>query len=264
MPERLDGPRAPLGVPSRRRVSSSAGRSANDAAPAMLLVDVRRPSRHLHEPRRRPRARPPTSTASRAADGGAQAPHSGDRRFVGDDRRGLRDLGCSAASGVEKPSSARLDGQRSLSDAVLAARAAGDRRRGGRARSAGAGTAPSPARHELHRGRARSSPGRPAASGRAAARAAARACRRRCPAGCRARPRRRSPSCARRPAAATSSSSVRGTSPSNSSSSIAHRPAQRLRLLAEEAGREDVALELLLRHGEVVLRAAGTSGTALA
>ena len=33
-----------------------------------------------------------------------------------------------------------------------------------------------------------------------------------------------------------------------------HRPAQRLRLLAEEAGRVDVALELLLRHGEVVLR----------
>ena len=32
-----------------------------------------------------------------------------------------------------------------------------------------------------------------------------------------------------------------------------HRPAQRLRLLAVEAGREDVALELLLRHGEVVL-----------
>ena len=32
-----------------------------------------------------------------------------------------------------------------------------------------------------------------------------------------------------------------------------HRPAQRLRLLPEEPGREDVALELLHRHGEVVL-----------
>jgi len=33
-----------------------------------------------------------------------------------------------------------------------------------------------------------------------------------------------------------------------------HRTANSLRLLAEEAGLEDVALELLLRHGEVVLR----------
>ena len=32
-----------------------------------------------------------------------------------------------------------------------------------------------------------------------------------------------------------------------------HRAAQRLGLLAVEAGGEDVALELLLRHGEVVL-----------
>ncbi len=32
-----------------------------------------------------------------------------------------------------------------------------------------------------------------------------------------------------------------------------HRPAQRLRLLPVEARREDVALELFLRHGEVVL-----------
>ena len=38
-----------------------------------------------------------------------------------------------------------------------------------------------------------------------------------------------------------------------------HRAAQRLRLLPVEAGREDVALELLLRDREVVLRAAGTS-----
>ena len=34
----------------------------------------------------------------------------------------------------------------------------------------------------------------------------------------------------------------------------AHRAADRLRLLAEEAGRVDVPLELLARHGEVVLR----------
>ena len=41
-----------------------------------------------------------------------------------------------------------------------------------------------------------------------------------------------------------------------------HRPADRLRLLAEEAGGPDVVLELLDRHGEVVLGPAGTSGTA--
>ena len=62
---------------------------------------------------------------------------------------------------------------------------------------------------------------------------------------------------------------LRATPGSRSSSSIVprhlavvvleqhrHRPAQRLRLLAEEAGRADVVLELLRRDGEVVLRRA--------
>jgi hypothetical protein len=44
-----------------------------------------------------------------------------------------------------------------------------------------------------------------------------------------------------------------GTSPPYSSMQHLHRAAQRLRLLAVEAGGEDVALELLLRHREVVL-----------
>ena len=61
------------------------------------------------------------------------------------------------------------------------------------------------------------------------------------------------------PGSRTSSSSRRGTSPPNSSISIRIVPRSERRLLAEEAGGEDVPLQLLLRHREVVLRAAGTS-----
>ena len=82
------------------------------------------------------------------------------------------------------------------------------RRRAGRARSAGAGSAPSPRAARRAAGHARSSPGPRSASGRVAAKAAVRACRRRFPARARARRRRRSRSCARHRAAGTSSSSV--------------------------------------------------------
>ena len=127
------------------------------------------------------------------------------------------------------------------------------RRSVARARSAGAGTAPS--RHGGRRaaGRARSSPDPRSASGRVAARVGGRACPPRCPASL--------PS-----SAATTLAVLRATPGRRSRSSRrsghlavelleqdAHRAADRLRLLAVEAGREDILLQLLDRDGQVVL-----------